>query len=302
MPAQQSYNSFVNQSNQQIGKPGYFIESTVGQDVLTGTNMPAQHNALAAIPSAIVVGHYEMQYNGSKVEVNGDTPTFYTYSTQNGKAVVYAQNPGEIGDVETLSSYLLRTQKILYTKAAGSDARNYDLTSLAGEFNIEHPGQAAREGLKVASRIVTLQHNQTNNSTLYFYDPADKTEKRLNSAVNIERANRLLFEGLGGANAYTHGRAFFSAPIQHYGWQRADNENKTLAQREWDWTKMKAGDFGVVRNHKYTIEVSSITGLGTGILNYDDPLLPPSDNVTYNMRFQVLIQKWAVLPTQKVEW
>ncbi len=65
---------------------------------------------------------------------------------------------------------------------------------------------------------------------------------------------------------------------------------------------MQAGDFGVVRNHKYTLSVNKISGIGTGILDYDTPILPPSEKVTYNMNFSISIQKWALMPVQKIDW
>ena len=71
---------------------------------------------------------------------------------------------------------------------------------------------------------------------------------------------------------------------------------------EWDWSKMKTGDLGIVRNHVYTIQIEAIAGLGTGIISDTDPLLPPTDKVSYAVKFRVNIQKWATLPTQQWEW
>lgn len=71
---------------------------------------------------------------------------------------------------------------------------------------------------------------------------------------------------------------------------------------EWDWSKMKTGDFGIVRNHVYTMKIGKIEGLGTGIADPDDPIVPPADKVKYAVHFHVNIQKWAVLPTQEWNW
>lgn len=72
--------------------------------------------------------------------------------------------------------------------------------------------------------------------------------------------------------------------------------------KDWLWEEMKTGDFGVVRNHVYTIAVDEISGIGTGIINEDDYLLPPSEKVGYEVKFKVNIQKWATLPTQSWTW
>lgn len=124
----------------------------------------------------------------------------------------------------------------------------------------------------------------------------------INTADRVSKVNRLLYQNIGGAHAYIDGKAFFSAPIQHWGWYRENNENKDLTIDKWDWSKMQTGDFGIVRNHVYTIEIGKITGLGTGIIDDNDPLLPPTDKVSYAVRFRVNIQKWATLPKQVWNW
>ena len=336
----QSYNHFKSANGStKIGETNYFFESTVTKNVLTGNNMPSQHNPLAAIASAIVAGYYEVKVGDTKVQTaDNKSPTFYTYGT-NGtgaaeRVTIYTAETDKGGAAITgatsLRDYMLKSQKVVYYIDKDGN-KNYDLTdvsnapaddatalaNLTAEFSIEHPAKASREGLRVASRIVTLQHKtNTTNAKLFFHDPlapVGAQEVALNSEANIARANRLLYETLGGASAYTNGRAFFSAPIHHFGWYRKGtntintgnqktNPNYGKTQREWDWTKMEAGDFGLVRNHSYQLVVNQISGLGTGILGFDDPLLPPSDNVTYNMRFSILIQKWAVLPTQGIDW
>ncbi len=302
-----------------IGSHGYYSESTVGSDVLTGDNMPLQHNVLAAIPSVIVVGHYEVSYGGTTVSVGNDSPTFYTYGTTgdsgNETAVIYTaesdKGGASIGNARSLLDYMLSTQSVIFYKESSEASPVYDLTTVEGVknlFSIEHPAKDSRTNLKIASSIVTLQHggsfDESLSGKLYFHDPesTDHEDLQLNTEANVTRANRLLFETLGGAMAYNHGRAFFSAPIQHLGWQRDSNTQKNLSQSEWDWTKMLAGDFGVVRNHVYTLSVNRITGLGTGILDYGNPILPPSEHVAYNMRFSIQIQKWAIVPTQEIDW
>lgn len=336
----QSYNHFKSANGAtKIGEVNYFNESTVTKNVLTGEGMPSQHNPLAAIASAIVAGYYEVYVGGTKVQTaDNKTPTFYTYGTNGSGAAERAtiwtaetdKGGAAITGAKSLRDYFLKEQKVIYfLDNAGNKV--YDLTdvssapaadaaalaNLTAEFSIEHPAKASREGLKIASRIVTLQHKtNTTNAKLFFHDPLAATgaqEVALNSEANIARANRLLYETLGGASAFNEGRAFFSAPIHHYGWYRNSsntintgnqktNPNYGKTQREWDWTKMEAGDFGLVRNHSYSLEVNQISGLGTGILGFDDPLLPPSDNVTYNMRFHILIQKWAVVRKQSIDW
>lgn len=140
------------------------------------------------------------------------------------------------------------------------------------------------------------------NSGFYFYDSDAQTYAEINTPDALAKANRLLYQNLGGAHAYINGMAFFSAPIQHWGWYREGNTNYGKPMAEWDWSAMKTGDFGIVRNHIYTIQIDNIVGLGTGIISNTDPLLPPTDKVSYAVKFRVNIQKWATLPTQNWEW
>lgn len=281
-----------------IGSSQYVIETTLKGSRLTGQNMPERYLPLTSIPSVVLVGKYT---------VNGKSVSFYTYQKDaTDKPEIYAANEGEIGsDVKTIHDRLLETQTVVLKKVSNDGyfpVRKTDLTS-TGTFTVEHPAKAVRHGLKVGGDLVTLQIKAA-NSGFYFYDSEEKKYTEINSDASIAKANRLLYQNLGGAHAYINGMAFFSAPIQHWGWYREDNTNykENKSMDEWDWSIMKTGDFGIVRNHVYTININKITGLGTGIISNTDPLLPPTDKVSYAVNFRVNIQKWATLPTQTWEW
>lgn len=57
----------------------------------------------------------------------------------------------------------------------------------------------------------------------------------------------------------------------------------------------------MVRNHIYNINVTSVTGLATGIAGPDTPIVPPADTQAYYMAMRFQILKWAVVPTQNME-
>lgn len=278
-----------------IGQPQYVIESTLKGSRLTGQDMPDQYLPLTSIPSVVLVGQYK---------IGGQVKTFYTYQKNaEGLPEIYAANDGDIAGVKTIHDRLLETQTVVLKQngTGYTPVRKADLTAGANTFVVEHPKKDVRTGLKVGGDLVTLQVNGS-NSGFYYYDSDTKQYTQINSAEAINKANRLLYQNLGGAHAYIDGMAFFSAPIQHWGWYREGNENKDKALADWDWSKMKTGDFGIVRNHVYTINIQTIAGLGTGIISTDDPLLPPTDKVSYAVKFRVNIQKWATLPTQTWEW
>lgn len=289
------YYQTANTAQNTIGQPQYVIESTLKGSRLTGQDMPDQYLPLTSIPSVVLVGQYK---------IGGEAKSFYTYQKNaEGLPEIYAANDGDIAGVKTIHDRLLETQTVILKQngTGYTPVRKEDLTAGANTFVVKHPEKDVRTGLKVGGDLVTLQINAA-NSGFYYYDSDTKQYTEINSTESINKANRLLYQNLGGAHAYIDGMAFFSAPIQHWGWYRTDNANKGLSMADWDWSKMKTGDFGIVRNHIYTINIEKIAGLGTGIISTDDPLLPPTDKVSYAVKFRVNIQKWATLPTQSWEW
>ena len=289
------YYQSVNTAKNTIGQPQYVIESTLKGSRLTGADMPDQYLPLTSIPSVVLVGQYK---------IGGEAKSFYTYQKNaEGLPEIYAANDGDIAGVKTIHDRLLETQTVILKQngTGYTPVRKEDLTAGANTFVVKHPEKDVRTGLKVGGDLVTLQVNGA-NSGFFYYDSDTKKYTEINSTESINKANRLLYQNLGGAHAYINGMAFFSAPIQHWGWYREDNVNKNEAMADWDWEKMKTGDFGIVRNHIYTINIEKIAGLGTGIISTDDPLLPPTDKVSYAVKFRVNIQKWATLPTQSWEW
>ena len=276
------------------GSSQYLIESTLKGSRLTGADMPDQYLPLTSIPSVVLVGQYK---------IGGKALSFYTYQKNAaGQPEIFAANDGEIAGVKTINDRLLETQTVVLKKVGDgyTPVREGDFTD-PNTFVVEHPNKEARHGLKVGGDLVTLQINGV-NSGFYYYDSDTKAYTEINTTTAVNKANRLLYQNLGGAHAYINGMAFFSAPIQHWGWYRTDNENYGKPMADWNWTAMKTGDFGIVRNHIYTIQIDNIKGLGTGIINRTDPLLPPTDKVSYAVKFRVNIQKWATLPVQSWEW
>ncbi len=289
------YYSSFNSASAAVNTSQYVMETTLKGTRLTGADMPEQYLPLASVPSVVLVGQYK---------INGNATTFYTYQKDdNGKPQFYCANDGDIAGLMSIHDRLISTQSIILKKSGSGYApvREADLAPGANIFTVEHPRKDVRNGLKVGGDLVTLQINAV-NSGFYYYDSEAQSYVEINSPETVTKANRLLYQNLGGAHAYVNGMAFFSAPIQHWGWQRSDNENATKPLADWDWSKMQTGDFGVVRNHVYTIQIDNIAGLGTGIISADDPLLPPTDKVSYAVNIRVNIQKWATLPTQKWEW
>jgi len=299
----------------------YVMETTLKGTRLTGEGMGDQYLPLTSIPSVVLVGQYSIE------GVTG-YENFYIYGKSGSMQRIFGDkdNSTKLGYTD-IKTQLIKDQTILLRKTADGSYEtlvgNLTTAEDAG-LVVQHPDKDVRslniaasaeegknevvQGLRIAADIVTLQVNGTNTG-LYYYNPTSGEYKEIKDKNDILLVNRLLYQNLGGAHLYKNGMAFFSAPIQHWGWYRSTNENaqpkedgtpKTID--DWDWSKMQTGDFGVVRNHVYTIKIGNIKGLGTGIKDETEALLPPAEKVGYEVHFHVNIQKWAVLPTQNWDW
>jgi len=294
----------------------YVMETTMKKSRLTGEDMGDQYLPLSSIPSVLLVGKYSVN--------DQEGVDFYTYGKSGDKYVVYSGEVTEIEGTRKIKDKMLDDQTIIlyydnqkdaYIPVNSEYAENSNLRDI---FEVGHPSEQVRMtgtgatesqenngGIRVAADVVVLQIMQANEN-LYFYNSATQKYEKV-TAEYLNTANRLLLQNLGGAHFYKEGMAFFSAPIQHWGWYRTEkddpqkeaNPNFGKPMDEWDWTKMETGDFGVVRNHIYTLNIGKIEGLGTGIKDPDEPIVPPADKVGYQVHFHVNIQKWAVLPTQQ---
>lgn len=117
----------------------------------------------------------------------------------------------------------------------------------------------------------TLAADPTNTKQYYTkasdgsFTPVDKGD--VNTAI-----------GENKAEIRTEGKAYYYVPIKHLG------STGTL------------GEYGVVRNHFYKINLTGLTGFGTPVYNPDteiDPTVPSYDNTYLAARIQVL--QWRVV-------
>lgn len=294
--------------------PQYFRETTVGVRALAGGNPQA------AVPSVILVGSYKVTVNGTEAPANS---SFYTYiSGSNGNPLVFFENAtGSVdsevpGGVSMLERFIEQTS-VLYKEDGngGYKALNLaeDKAMLLGALKIKRPEDAVLdpanstevEPMKVPARQRTLQIDEAGDLNGIYIASGKGYAKVVaggtvaNGEISVTDANRILMQQVGFANFYDNGHAYFNIPVKHYGWYRAGNPNKD--GEAIDWSKVMVGDFGMVRNHSYKVNVTAITGLATGIGGDDDPIVPPADTKDYYVAYKVNILKWAVVPQQNVE-
>ncbi|MCM1224998.1 MAG: Mfa1 family fimbria major subunit [Lachnospiraceae bacterium] len=120
---------------------------------------------------------------------------------------------------------------------------------------------------------------EMNESTEY----ADATAADVNAALNNVIAN------VGSAYCYNGGLMYYNVPIEHFGPKGDDGS-------------YEEGFYGVVRNHKYQLSVSSLTKLGKAIYDPEEVIIPdtPKEEERYALGVRINILSWKIV-NQNVE-
>lgn len=264
-------------------------------------------NPKAAVPSVVLAGHYlvtktaDAAADAPEVRENTD---FYLYGQQNGKQNLYVG--GAYTAPYNIKKAFIDNQMVL----ALDDTEGVYLRDDHAALVVEHPSKEVRQlaGVKVPSRYVTLQIDEENANygELYFLDVQAGGWAPV-TAENVTAVNVRLLQMLGYAQMYAEGACYYSIPVQHlrFGEANADgtvpNRGLNVTDPKFDWKKVRPGDFGLVRNHLYTINVTKIEGQATGVSDVDAPIVPPMDEDQYYVSYKVNILKWAVVPEQEVQ-
>lgn len=260
------------------------------------------YNPLAVLPSAVIVGHYELEKTGATyADVPEGTPSFYLYGQTNNKYNLYF----EAGIVDAM----LRQQNVVLQKKTENGVTSYEAYRNPNYFKVEHPSKEVRaiKDNVVAGRLVALQLKSENLPELYYYDVEQEENNRYVkiTSANINKVNSDLLSA-GYATRYGDGIAYFDIPVEHLGIY-GDNGQYLAGVKEknngnkYDFSKCPPGSFGIVRNHSYTIEVSKISGLATALRDKTQPIVPPVEEISYEISARLNILSWRIVPTQQVE-
>ena len=302
----------------------YVLENTMNSDAFKSLNPKA------AAPSVVIVGHYDVSYNGATVNSNDGFCIF------GGNLYYQGEVPptGAAENQQTILERLLDENTTLAIDQNGTLLKSNNATpTVKGYFNVVHPNKEVRGTQAVPHRYVTLQlKDDLAAITGLWYKPVGSsvwvpvaqtttTDEEGNVVPAqtmkelIDAVNNLLWAQIGSASAYTQNKCYYSIPIQHLGItenlinppfvvkQEENEEGETVEvmTSEIDWKKVRVGDFGLVRNHIYSIDVTAIQGRATGIENLDNPLVPSMDDNNYWVKYKINILNWRVVPTQSVK-
>lgn len=307
--------------NEELGSKGhafgtgaYTLENTVSDNVLRNAKA-----GVRAVSSAVIVGKYTVK-NADGTEVPYDNLYLrrgISVSEGTTSNIVY------VGNDYMMQSFLSQqtaTDGVIFVKNAAGSTPEYSPVSWAdankdnikADFEIVHPEKDVT-GVYTANRFVTLQLKSTATLTKtegegddakqvakYYY----RDNNGLMTAVtsdNRSLVNISLYQQfnakLGAVEMFNGGYAYFKVPIRHLWGQ---NNTGFGDKGDLTTTGFVLGQYGVVRNHIYNINVTAIGGIGTGISDPDEPIVFPITEKEYFVKTEILVQKWRIVPQQDV--
>ena len=307
-PSSASYNTDLTRKARDLRdvkdaqRPIYARENTVSGDALHAAANSLVDSPKAAIPSVVMVGHYEV--DNQKID---NDEIFYV----SGNAV----NGYSFFNEDEMLTYFVNTTLHFAKDQRGTPFFSYGVTGGSWTdrdykkyFKIEHPNILARNGLVIDSRFVTIQLNDAEiGEGEPLYALLDGKWTRViggdSDDNNIAEVNQQLLLQAGTVQGFKGGLAYYTIPIKHLGFYRDNNANanKNANDKDFDWQAVQSGDFGLVRNHVYTINVTKIEGLGNGIPDPSHPIVPPTDPEEYYIGARIIVLNWAVVPQQDVQ-
>lgn len=268
----------------------YTLENTMGAAAF------ASRNPKAAAPSVLLVGNTTLSANGT------DLPAGTTFYIWNNK--VYFGNSVPAGAAEgasTIMDAMLATQTVLASNAQGAPLTAAALAN--STVKVAHPAKAARDvtGALLSEDLVTLQITEVGAQEIYYKPLGSGSWIALpaGDADALNYVNRQLAGQLNYAHAFTSGKCYYTIPIQHLGYTE-NTAGAPLTDGKLDWSKVRVGDFGLVRNHVYDINITNINGYGTGILDLDNPIVTPMETNSYWIKYSLNVLNWRIVPTQNV--
>lgn len=269
----------------------YALENTMGTDAFHSINPNA------AAPSVLLTGKYTLtNENGTALAAN----TSFAIWNNDIYFIGAVPTDANTGD-QTILDAMLADQQIVATDANGTLLR----AARAGVV-VQHPDATVRAENAISEESMTLQLTTLpqDGNMLYYKPVGSETWEPITNATQMLYVNRQLAGQLNYAKAYTQGAAYFGIPIKHLratedvrtGDANPFNADGTVA----NWANVRAGDFGLVRNHVYTININGINGLGDGVLDLDYPIITPMDTYNYYIKYSLKVLNWRIVPAQGV--
>lgn len=276
----------------------YVLENTMSLTTLRSTD------AKAAMTSVVLLGHYVIKKGDTEVFNGKDTNKATAFYVRQDKEKNYVM----LSDAEAINNFLEMSKDVdvLYVQQHNQDGTATDeyipldaavlkdggYGVSASDFSLVYP-TTALTGEKIESeQWRTLKVNKEslnifakiNGENGFVYKSLKNLSDDEFSALELR-----MYEKLGKIEKFQSGKAYFNVPLKHI-WGNINSNNNTFKPEE-----ARLGDYGVVRNHIYDLSIGKISGLGTGIGDIDQPIVPPTENELYYINTKLNILKWRLV-------
>lgn len=104
----------------------------------------------------------------------------------------------------------------------------------------------------------------------------------------------LIYQVTNVADCFHQGMMYYAVPVQHYKAAGAGNDYGI------DYTSVKTGDYGIVRNHWYKFNINTIMTPGIPVHDPDQPIIPNYDEEDRYIGFEVVILPWHIVDNGNV--
>lgn len=269
--------SRISLSNSVQGNPlslCYFLESTRCERVL-------EREGIAGVPSVTVLGQYQVGGDTKVGEINPSAPTFYLrrYSQRHASTKNFYYE----SDEQLIKAFLAANDDYLYTVNVGnagigwSDIKRdfyyrdqlFEIvrSSSTGYMMLQLKSDCKPEDARFCLRV----DHTGDNSQDFVYVVSNPSSTSGRKEISIIQANRLIAEyyaatDMRNVEKFTNGLTYFTIPIKHL-WQGTSN----IEDEDY---QPKVGQYGLVRNHLYTIEITGVYGIGHSIADPDETIRP----------------------------
>lgn len=284
----------------------YVLENTFRANRMVMPLEGAQgHNPWAVTTSVIIKGVYEI--DGDPIDQTEYADGFYVRSAykyiedENTTRLVNFIYPVTEGDVALLEGMLNGvTFAVPFATTAEGEIDPDDLEvvyfktrTTAGGDVVENAANIRFIQIKAGTTIYVQKEDEEGNLVWEEAEASDFGAPVGGEAFTspLEGANYLM-RSLGYARLYALGEAFFYVPLRHHIYSITGSDTPATAQY-LPLGEIYTGSYGIVRNNWYDLTINSISGLGVGIADPNDILLPdPDETQTFEIQARLNVLQW----------
>ncbi len=269
----------------------YVIKNKAGQEVFNG-GLDSYANKSFYIRHEASFGTGE-DSQATKTMVLIDDKAAINFFMERSGSTLFIPEKDDKGNLIENSYVPLRAAHLSTTTSGGI---NYGVSH--NDFELVYPGTDVTNGKKQSEQWRTLGIKGKLgefNDNLYVYDytmnEGNGGYKKLNqlTAEEYETFRDRMYSSFGVIEKFESGKAFFNVPLRHIWADLSSTSN------EFKTEGLKLGQYGVVRNHVYDLEIGKITGLGIGIGDIKQPIVPPTENDQYFISTRLNILQWRLV-------